>query len=177
MVAGEALRAFSAAYLLTGDPAVRDAGDRMYHALWGKPGYDAPYPTDSTTYLQDIDDPGQPGSYMFWPEDPTTNKWLGFFFGYGFGSGWPAARIGGLRPEQLRQVYVGFNLATIPGASQVRVTILAPSGRERTALCNTAPCRTQVDARQGDHLWKMDYLSAAGSVVAPGEFSRLTVQK
>lgn len=84
---GEAMRGFCADYLLNSDATVLTKGDDLYHYQWGKPGYSAPYTPD--TYLDALNDNG----YMN-TAGAIYNKWFGFFFGYGFGQCWPAARLG-----------------------------------------------------------------------------------
>jgi hypothetical protein len=140
--------------------------------MWCKPESVCPYPA-SGTYLTDIDDPGTPGSYMFDPSS-QSNKWLGFFFGYGLASFWPAAREGANAPI-MRSVAVSFDLTSVSGAAQARIIVTAPSGAASTTICTASPCVIQVDARQGNHQIRIDYLSALGVLIERGSDSVLPV--
>jgi hypothetical protein len=88
---------------------------------------------------------------------------------------WPAVRLGGVDPPVNRTVYVPFTLAGVSGAAAVQVTITLPNGAASTQMCPASPCAVTVDARIGSVLMKMDYLNAAGSIVAPGDTSPLYV--
>ena len=91
---GEAIHAYVQAYKLLGTTDIKTAGDALVQQMWCKPtgGWTCAGFTPSGNYLVDIDNPGTPGAYMLDPYAPTTNKWVGFFFGYGYDIGWPAAR-------------------------------------------------------------------------------------
>ncbi len=86
---GETQRAFAVDYVLNPSQTVQSAGDKIYQAMWAKPGYTSPI-GPSTSYLVDIDDTANGGYEIV--NSATSNKWLGYFFGYGFGSAWPAVR-------------------------------------------------------------------------------------
>lgn len=171
-VIGEATRAYSAGYLLTKDPTIATVMDTMYQRMWCKPGWPCPFPNTTGSYMSDIDD----GNYML-TTGSLTNKWLGFFFGYGFTSSWPAARVGGLAPVDLRTESIPIDLASVVNARSVRVTTVRPSGFQAVTTCAASPCGITVDARQGSHLIKVDYLSATGQVLAPGELTVIGVMK
>jgi hypothetical protein len=168
---GEAMRGFSAAYALSGDPNLRRAGDAFYQALWCKPTGGWKCPSQPTgNYLWDIDD--APVGYMI-NSQSLSNKWLGFFFGYGFGSGWPAARLGGVAPPSIRTRQVPINLPPTIGASAL-ITVVQPSGAVTQTTCSLSPCEVNVDARQGSHIVKVDIVSASGAILTPGTFSVLS---
>ena len=57
----------------------------------------------------------------------------------------------------------------MPGATSVRVSAVAPSGEIAQTTCNASPCEVEIDARQGDYLFLLQYLSASGKVVATSE--------
>lgn len=168
---GEAMRGYSAAYLLTGDPAIKAAGDRLYQRQWCKPGWSCPLPADGS-YLQEIDDP--PGGYMI-NNSALSNKWFGFFFGYGFGAAWPAARISGVAPVASRDYSIPVNLGAVPSAAKLQATTIGPDGKQQVTTCLPPACQIRVDARQGDSLLRIDYLNNAGLVVRPGDFAVMPV--
>lgn len=173
VLVGEAIRAYSAGYQLTGDPAIKSAMDNLYSGLYAKPGWATPVPSDGT-WLDAFEDPGL--GYSFMDGNASSNKWFGFFFGYGFSAGWPAARAGGLAAANSRTISVPIDLASAPRATQVRITVIQPNRVTSTTLCRSARCTITVDARQGDHLWRVDYLSDNGTVVQPGQTVVLPVR-
>jgi hypothetical protein len=87
--------------------------------------------------------------------------------------GW---RLGGLSPLVNRTLYFDFNLASVPGATQVRVTLTEPSGAVVTQTCSGSPCAAVADARQGVVVGQLTYLSAAGSPLTMGDPTILAVQ-
>jgi hypothetical protein len=173
-LAGEAMLAFSADYMLNQSSLTFDTMERLYQGIFAKPGYSAPYTLDGT-YLVDIDDPGVPGAYML-SNSAQSNKWLGFFFGYGGATAWPLARIGGVDRTPARTITVPLNLSSVPGSTQARLTVTAPTGTSVQTLCSESPCTISVDDRQGNHQLRIDYLSSTGELLAPGETSLLTVR-
>jgi hypothetical protein len=175
VLAGEAMRAFTTGYLLTEEETLKTNADAFYQALWCKPtgGWTCPLTSDGT-FLNAIDDPGQPGAYMI-TQNNASNKWFGFFFGYGFASGWPAARIGGVEPELLRAVRVPFQVNSVTGATKARMTVTAPTGLQQQVLCPVSPCEVPVDIRLGNHLFQLDYMDDSNKVLAPGKMALLPV--
>ncbi len=82
-LAGEIVGAVSAAYLSSVDPAVKTFGDNIYGAMFGGP---AGGPNADSTYVSDIGDGG-------WAMQTKYAKDFGFFFGFGGGPSWLAARL------------------------------------------------------------------------------------
>ena len=82
-LSGEADNAISAAYELNPTSAIQSFGDNLYGAMFGGPtgGPDA-----DSTFITDISDGG-------WAEQTEYAKDFGFFYGWGNGSAWPAARL------------------------------------------------------------------------------------
>jgi hypothetical protein len=113
---------------------------------------------------------GNFGDLLVYPVVGPTG--LGKEFGSNSGAGradtYLAYRLGGLRPPDNRPVRLSFNLATVPGATQVRVTVTQPSGVVTLTNCSTSPCSVTVDFRQGNHLMKLDYLTATGALASSG---------
>jgi hypothetical protein len=170
-VLGEAVRGFSAGYLITGDPAIKSAMDGMYQRMWCKPGFTCPFPNPAGVYMADLDD----GNYML-TSGPLTNKWFGFFGGYGFASSWPAARLGGLAQYSPRAVQIPVHFSSVANSTAARITLVQPSGaRTRMTCVPSSPCSSNVDVRQGDHMVQVDYLAADGSTLSPGALAVLPV--
>ncbi len=90
---GELIPGLARAYARTKDPDLKSFIDTLYSATFAKPGYgNPPVPPDDNyeVYLND-------GAYMIASTNGVlshyeTNKWFGYFFGYGNASGWPAIR-------------------------------------------------------------------------------------
>ncbi|HKD08436.1 MAG TPA: hypothetical protein VKB79_21225 [Bryobacteraceae bacterium] len=170
-VLGEAVRGFSAGYLITGDPAIKSAMDGMYQRMWCKPGFSCPFSNPAGVYMSDLDD----GNYML-TSGPLTNKWFGFFGGYGFASSWPAARLGGVAQPDSRAVHLPVRFSSVANSASARITLVQPSGSRSSLTCvPSADCSSNVDVRQGDHLVQIDYLAADGSTLSPGALAVLPV--
>lgn len=84
-------------------------------------------------------------------------------------------RLGGLQPQLNRTIFIGFNLASVPNAARVNVTLTEPSGTKVSATCTSSPCAVTADARQGDHLVQLTYLSASGAALAVQDPASVTV--
>jgi hypothetical protein len=105
---------------------------------------------------------------------------LGKNFGEAFGApgidnhlGW---RLGGLAPAVNRTLWVSFSTAGVPQATQARITLTQPSGVTVTQTCSASPCAVQADARQGNHVAQLVYLSAGGQPLASADPMVLVVQ-
>ena len=116
--------------------------------------------------------PCVPGSYIF------SN--LGKNFGEAFGApgidnelGW---RLGGVAPAVSRTLWVSFSTAGVPQATQAQITLTQPSGVVMTQTCSASPCALQADARQGNHVAQLVYLSASGQTLATGDPMIVVVQ-
>ena len=102
-----------------------------------------------------------------------AGKWYGFFFGIGASWRWPAQRLGGVQAAQPRAVFVGFDLGSVPSAASVQIVVTAPSGAQTSYACSVSPCKVLVDDRQGSHLYRMNYVSECGHVLAQSQTSLL----
>jgi hypothetical protein len=167
----EAWRAVMAGYAYTRDSSLLAIGDTLYNANFAKPGT---CPSGSTVCLPDGEyqggfDDGNGWSMTGTPPVGQAHKYFGMFFGIGAGAAWPAYRIGGPQGVTRRQVYVGFNGARIPGAAGVRATATAPDGESIQVSCSSSPCAVPIDARQGEHIFRIEYLSHTGAVLAASE--------
>ena len=182
-------------YYTTGISMYKDWGDECYSATLGGPvtgpdtrssiGANATpcggpfcdgFITDAVAGARDCNAgnpaPCIPGSYVF------SN--LGKNFGEAFGA--PAIdnelawRLGGLAPAVNRTLWVSFSTAGVPKATQARITLTQPSGVTVTQTCSASPCAVQADARQGNHVAQLVYLSAGGQTLATADPMILVVQ-
>jgi hypothetical protein len=88
----ESLRSVMTAYAYSGDPALKTFGDKLYSAMFSKPGAGGPDPDG--LYVDALNDGN--GWYMTGvPPIGKAPKYFGMFFGFGALSGWPAYRAGG----------------------------------------------------------------------------------
>jgi len=82
---------------------------------------------------------------------------------------WASLRLGGVQPEALEAVYVAFDLASVNGATKVRVGLTKPDGSAVEKDCDSSPCVVQTDRRQGSYLVTLQYLSSTGGVLAKSQ--------
>ena len=105
---------------------------------------------------------------------------LGKNFGEAFGApgidNQLAWRLGGLAPAVNRTLWVSFSTASVLHATQARITLTQPSGVTVTQTCSASPCALQADARQGNHVAQLVYLSAGGQTLATADPLILVVQ-
>jgi hypothetical protein len=78
-----------------------------------------------------------------------------------------------VQAAQPRAVFVGFDLGSVPSAVSVQILVTAPSGAQATYACSSSPCEVSVDDRQGSHLYRMNYLSQSGHMVAQSQSTLL----
>ena len=182
-------------YSTTGISMYKDWGDECYSATLGGPvmgpdsgsfiGANAAacagplcdgFITDVVAGARDCNAgniaPCVPGGYVL------SN--LGKNFGEAFGApgidNHLAWRLGGLAPAVSRTMWVSFNTAGVPQATQARITLTQPSGVTVTQTCSASPCAVQADARQGNHVAQLVYLSAGGQTLASADPLLLVVQ-
>jgi hypothetical protein len=72
-------------------------------------------------------------------------------------------------------VSVAFRLASVPNATQVRVTLTRPNGESVQQTCSSSPCVLNADKRQGKAQMLMEYLSAGSAVLAASELIAMTI--
>ena len=157
----EAQNAIRVAYEANPTDQVRSFGDRFYGSQWGKLG--GPY--YDSVYLNALDN-----------DNTWSYKWLGFLFGMGMAHQWPAVRLGGVQPAVMVSPSIAFNLASTPGATTARVVVTQPSGATSVFSCPNSPCTISADARQGAHWYTVQYLNAAGAVIAVADPELLEVR-
>ena len=153
--------AMIAYYLASPTPTRRTIVDAYYGAIFGYIQYCA------TSVLSTCDGVTA-GSAT--DTDLSTFKWPGFFFGMGgfFANSWPAVRLGVEAPVP-RTLNVTCNISNVANAARCRVTLTKPDGSMVINTCPAGPCAVTADAREGDHLLKVEYLNALGAVLAAGE--------
>jgi hypothetical protein len=167
----EGLRGVAAAYAYNHDPTLKTLGDALYNAMFAAP---ATCPSGSTVCVPDgaYVDAMNDGQYMINVPplaslgSATPWKYFGLFFGVTALSSWPGYSVGGVLPWQGEALYFAANLPGVPGAAEIQVVTTSPSGVTYTTKCSALPCAVTVDHRQGDHLSWIQYLSAAGAVLA-----------
>jgi hypothetical protein len=161
---GEAMGGVSAAYIAAPTAPLLAQGDELYNSLWCKPtgGWTCPIASYGI-YADFIDDIGVSGSFMNSPTDPLTNKWFGYFFGYGGGASWPVARVGGVRPADNRTVKLAY---TAPGGtSATTVTCTAPNGLTAAPIsCSAGNCDIPQDWRQGNYVCRLAHTVTGGTM-------------
>lgn len=151
ILAGEAQNAARVYYEANTNNTVKTQLDEAYGAIWG----DVDYNTGGVYY--DSVNAIQAGGYDF-----GSYKWTGFMFGMGMSHQWPAARVGGVTPEDLRTYSYGFTLPA--GADKIQLTVLRPNGETVSpTACTTSPCSFTYDARQGRHIVWHEYKTTAGA--------------
>lgn len=150
----EAQNAFRVFYEASPTDEARAFGDQFYGSQWGKLG--GPY--RDNVYLTALDN-----------DNAWSYKWLGFLFGIGMAHQWPAVRIGGVRPAIILTPSVSFNLSSVSGAASARIRVTKPSGAEAVYSCSSSPCQIEVDARQGAHWYRIEYLDSRNAVLSAGE--------
>lgn len=99
----------------------------------------------------------------------ARGKEFGSNAGAGMADTYLAYRLGAAQGPSLVTVRIGFDLAAASGANQVQVTVVQPNTLVARTVCSSSPCAVTVDARQGNHMVKLDYQLATGAVVAPGK--------
>ena len=139
--------------------------DTMIEATWLKPA------------TERKDGPQSDGIYWSYNLEVLnlrSGKWLGFPFGMGFSASWPAARLGGA--SEARPVPVEVRGTEVPGTAQVRVTVRDPNGKETVQQpCYSSRCPITADSRLGNHLVRLEYLSADGRVLRADAWKPLPV--
>jgi len=89
----------------------------------------------------------------------------------GLCANWPAVRVGGVLPEDLRNIDIPIYSGHFTAGSKVRITVTDPNGNDRTpVVCTSSPCRVVADARQGTHsLFRVDSLDASDALKSRGD--------
>jgi hypothetical protein len=134
----------------------------VYGSIWGNPNFTTGNVYADSSYVRDENSDNSLGAY----------KWTGFFFGMGMSHQWPAVRLGGVSPARMRSVPI--TLSQDAGTTAV-ITVTSPSGAAVEYTCPvTQACTVQVDDRQGEHWFRIRYLSGS-KVVSQSEPDLLNV--
>jgi len=144
-------------------PEAKEWGDTAYGALYGNPAF-----TTGGVYAPSDGNFAGPNSNLT-DGYLQSYKWTGFFFGMGMAHQWPAVRLGGVQAAVNRTTEIGFELASIPHAAGVLLSVTAPSGALSSVRCAKSPCSVTVDDRQGAHILQIQYLDSSGKVLASGD--------
>lgn len=165
----EIMRLFGKAYRQnTSETAIRDMGDLLYGAMFGRTGYTCASSISSTCLGTYVDNP---------VGDPTNDKWPGFYFGMGGVLNWPAMRLG-VRAPQTRNIGIYFSLADHSLAADGQVVIQDPNGvTVDTEICSSSPCVLTVnDDDMGRHRYRINLRDGSGNVVLPGRWEPMPVR-
>jgi hypothetical protein len=166
----EVMRALGKAYKANpGQTSLRDFGDTLYGAIFGRSGYTCA-PSISSTCL---------GTFTNNPvSDAVNDKWPGFFFGFGGSLNWPAYRLGS-RQVVARTLSIGIKPSLETGATKVRVTLKDPNNVQvAQQTCTTSPCALTIpDADIGGHLRQMEYLDSSNKVLRADPWIPVTVER
>ncbi len=166
--------AFGALYSGLPTSGNKTFGDTSYSSIWSHPAYNDPSVSsldDGLSVAFNINQSNLLDTYI------RQGKYYGQVAGMGFLAQWPAVRQGGVQPADTRTIKIPFRLANVANAAEVAITITEPTGVAHSAVvCTTSPCSVSADARQGSHLYKMDYRNSSHAVIAPGELLPLYVR-
>ncbi|MGA2155616.1 MAG: hypothetical protein ABSH37_14470 [Bryobacteraceae bacterium] len=154
-----------------GSPAAVAWGDLMYGNCMGNPSYTTGgvYAASDGNTCDSVN--GNLSASTAW--GMGAGKWYGFFFGIGASWRWPAQRLGGVQAARPRAIFVGFDLGSVASAASVQIVVTAPSGAQSSYTCSVSPCEVTVDDRQGSHLYRMNYVSQSGDVLAQSQTALL----
>jgi len=161
ILAGEAQNAARVYYESNTNNTIKTQLDEVYGGIWG----DVNYNTGGVYY--DSVNAIQAGGYDF-----GSYKWTGFMFGMGMSHQWPAARLGGVDPEDLVTYKFQFTLPS--NADKVVLTVLRPSGKlVYPTECTTSPCEFTYDRRQGSHRLRWEFKTTANVGRGPSDWAIL----
>ena len=79
------------------------------------------------------------------------------------------------RTPQPLPLKIGFRLLSMAGSARVRVTVVRPDGQEISAEFTTSPCSVSGDKQQGEHRFKLEYLTSGGVVLGASDLQPLRV--
>jgi hypothetical protein len=155
-------------YRLTGDPKYKLWGDATFASDYGTPGEPGAEATRGNFNDAIIYGPAYAGWY---------GKQYGESAGIGAAQTYLAFRSGSQQPPEEQTVEIVVDPTSVPNAASVRVNITRPSGQLNQTTCTSSPCRVKVDAREGAHLMKLEYLSTSGAVLASSKPTQLSVTR
>ena len=173
-------------YYKTGSESYKAQGDALFAAAYGC-GTSAKGCLRGGTGLAEGIQGGGPGAdagsgnfgdLLVYPVDSQSarGKEFGSNAGAALADSYLAYRLGGQEQPVSRTVQIGYDAAAVPIGGQVRVSVVQPTGNVVRKVCTATPCGVVVDARMGNHLLKLDYLSPSGAVLASGQPAPLRVK-
>jgi hypothetical protein len=143
-------------YQVTGEQTWIERGDELFGATYGG-GMGGPFDDGGAGTLDDLPRFGLGG---------RKGKTFGESAGAGAASAYLAWRLGPMPEPNIQEAFVTYKLDSIENATQARVLLLSPSGQQRSFSCEDSPCQVIYDGRQKGHLFKLQFLSESGDVLA-----------
>lgn len=150
----EMIGAYGYAFRLTGDTAIRTRGDAIFGATYGA--------TD--------------GFHSQWAWAGASNQPKTLAQALCCNDSYLVDRLDTAQAATTATnitAFAGFNLASISGATQARITVRKPDQSTTQTTCSTSPCSVNWDSRQGRAAYRIDYLSAGSVVLAASDWSPL----
>lgn len=160
----EISNAFSDYYINNTNSGNMTWGNQAYGAIWGNPAYNT-----GGVYFDAASAANNLAPTNLNAASIEGGKWYGFFSGMGMLHRWPAVRLGGVAPPDVRTVNVPYSLTGVTGASKVEVTVTEPTGIATSVTCTSSPCTVSVDYRQGNPNLEIDVENSGGSIIAKGD--------
>lgn len=137
----------------SGTTVYRDAGDAVYRAIYNRTGDPTVWGIASDAYT--------PLSIF---DFATPRYFTGNVIGMGYGSSWPAARLGGVAAAITRTHTLSMSRPA--GAVDTQIEMTSPAGVTTTTVCATTTCSVTTDARQGNHLYVLRHRNGGGVAIA-----------
>jgi hypothetical protein len=153
--AAEPMASWAWTYMVAPLQSRKDRGDLHYGAIFGKLG--GPM-TSEGYYYGEFEDNG-------FVVSQRKAKDFGFAYGFGFASTWPAVRLGPAPPEDMVTSTLSEDLTRFPSGTTMRVTVTRPSGAKTEYNCPESTCQVTLDARQGSHLAKIEFLDGSNQLI------------
>jgi hypothetical protein len=152
VLTAEASQALRVYYEANPTPAAKAWGDTAYGSIWGNPQYTTAGVYSDSNYVRNENSNGSLGAY----------KWTGFFFGMGMAHQWPAVRMGGVAAPGMQKLALEVKQGI---AAKTQISVTAPSGKVTIFPCGSdSHCEVEVDRRQGNHWYSVQYLLADGKL-------------
>lgn len=175
-------------YRITGNPVYRDYAEEWFAANFGGPDGGSNSMTKATGPLADGKH-GELGNALpscasaappcggdTGPSPKGAKDWAQGTGAAGAGTHL-GHRLGGVDAPSNTTAQFAFQLADFAPADRARVTVIQPSGKSQVVNCAASPCALPVDARQGDHMVRVEYLDSGGRVVNKAKARRMKVCK
>ncbi len=141
----EIVSAYGYAFRLTGDNNIRARGDDIFGATYGATdGFHAQW-----AWRQSSNRPKFNGQNLCCNDSYLVDR---------LGAAQAATTATNIT------AYVGVNLASVPGAIEVRVTVRKPDQSTTQTTCTASPCAVNWDSQQGRASYKAQYRSAVSTL-------------